>query len=299
MRNPDERGTSAGKPTGQPAKKLRRRDRRNLLKAGAALAAGGAASLLGARLASAHQSGKRPSVLPANADNVAPPPPDSDALDIQYELDNFAPADTSGFEPIDPTQDLEVTAVDFTRGMAMSIGGLVNLDADVKTGFLDQLQVVEEAVVAGDAELASAELQVLREMVVLEADQLDIAAGAFYFAEITSFSQIILVQVDFLLSLGIQLIGIIYVFPSGLLLKIYEVFEEYKVCLTVTQIIQFDIYLRIWIVVLTIRFRIFPGLRISIDILIILISICLRVTIVQSFRICVTRTRHYLLLVEC
>jgi len=295
----DDRNTTPDKPTARPARKIRRRDRRNLLKAGAALAAGGAASLFGARLASAHQTGKRPSVLPGSAANVAAPPPDEEILDIQYDLDNFAPGDISGVEPIDPTQDLEVTAVDFTQGMAMSIGGLVNLDADVKSGFISQLEIVEQAVVDGDAELASAELQVLREMTVLNADQLDIAAGAFYFAEITSFSQIILVQIDFLLTLGIELIGVIYIFSSDLLIKIYEVFEEYKVCLTVTQIIQFEIYLRIWIVVLTIRFRLFPGLRISIDILIILISICLRVTIVQSFRICVTRTRRYLLLVEC
>lgn len=298
MPSRDDRRTPPEGPADRPAKKIRRRDRRNLLKAGAALAAGGAASLFGARLASAHQAGGRPSILPANADNVAPPP-DEEILDIQYDLDNFAPGDTSGVEPIDPTQDLEVTAVDFTRGMAMSIGGLVNLDEDLKSGFVSQIQTVEQAVVDGDAELASAELQVLREMVVLNADQLDIAAGPFYFAEITSFSQIILVQIDFLLTLGIQLIGVIYIFSSDLLLKIYEVFEEYKVCLTVTQIIQFDFYLRIWIVILAIRFRIFPGLRISIDILIILISICLRVTVVQSFRICVTRTRRYLLLVEC
>lgn len=299
MPSRDDRKANADEPTGRPAKKIRRRDRRNLLKAGAALAAGGAASLFGARLASAHQSGRRPSVLPPNAGAAPAPPADDEILDIQYELDNFAPADTTDVEPIDPTQDLEVTAVDFTRGMAMSIGGLVNLDADLKSGFISQLQTVEQAVVDGDAELASAELHVLREMVVLNADQLDVAAGAFYFAEITSFSQIILVQVDFLLTLGIELIGVIYVFPADLLIKIYEVFEEYKVCLTVTQIIQFDVYLRIWIVVLTIRFRLFPGLRISIDILIILISICLRVTIVRTFKVCVTRTRHYLLLVAC
>jgi len=72
-----------------------------------------------------------------------------------------------------------VTAVDFTQGMTMSIGGLVNLDADVKSGFVSQLQTIEQAVGDGDAELASTELQVLREMVVRNADQLDFAAGAF------------------------------------------------------------------------------------------------------------------------
>jgi|GEM_PF-6756048 len=295
----DDRTTHSDKPAARPAKKIRRRDRRNLLKAGAALAAGSAASMFGARLASARQDGRRPSILPPNAQDLASPMADEEILDIQYELDNFEPGDTSGVEPIDPTQDLEVTAVDFTQGMSRSIGALIYLDADVKLGFLSQLQTIEQAVVDGDAGLATTELQVLRGMVVANADQLDLAAGAFYFAEITSFSQIILVQVDFLLSLGIELIGVIYVFPSGLLIKIFDVFEQYKVCLTVTQIIELDFYLRIWIVVLAIRFRLFPGLRISIDILIIMISICLRITIVQTFKICVTSTRHYLLLVSC
>lgn len=263
--------------------------RRGFLKGTAALAAGAAGSLFANKLSWAQQQLADPQ----------PIPDDEEVLDIQYDLNNFDDIDVSDVEPISTEQDTEITVADFTRGMSCVITSMSKLDAGLKFQLVDTLSQVESSVFLGDVESANNSLLDFRDLVIRNADTIDAAAGVFAFGEVTSFTQSIIVLVDFLLTLKVRLIGIIFVFPVGLIIKIIEVFQQYTVCLTVIQITVFTIYLRFFLFILVIRFKFFPGLRICIDILILFISICLRVVIVQVFLICVTITRRLLLLVSC
>lgn len=272
-----------------------KRSRRSFLKWGA-MAAGAAAmgpqELLGQVM--------------GDADGTPPPPAPADVqeevaaqAELAYDLNNFADTQLDG-EPIAEGEDVEVTAVDFTQGLRMAVEGLVNLDPVIRDEIVQLTTDLEFAVVTGDLTVAVDTLHVLRHRLICYSFEIDFAAGLVAFAESTSFSRTLIVLVDFLISLRTELIGVIYIFPAAQVIKIIDAFVEYKTCLTVIQIQQFDIYLRFWLFILSIRFRWgWLGLRVCIDILLIYISICLRITIVDVFRVCIRRTRRLLLLVQC
>lgn len=266
-------------------------NRRSFLKWGA-MAAGAAAvspkSLLG----------QNSTTVPLDAEN--PEPTNVAALTpLDYTLENFADGQPPE-EPIVEGEDIEITAHDFTQGLRMAVDGLVNLDDVVKQEIVDVVDDLDLAVTTGDLDAATEALHVLRHRIICYSFEIDLAVGIVSFSEATSYSETLIVLINFLISLRVDLIGVIYVFPAPQVFKILQIFEEYKVCLTVIQIQQFEYYLRFWLFILSIRFRWgWLGLRISIDILLIYISICLRVTIVNTFRVCISRTRSQLLLVQC
>lgn len=272
--------------TPKPERKPEGGSRRSFLQLGA-LAAGAAA--LG------------PKAL--QAQDPPPPPQDPDGLaalvDVTYDLDRFQDVPIKA-EPITGDEDIPITAVDFTQGLTAALNSVVELDEGIRAELLDHVTVLEEAVMAGDADFAIETLHLLRNAIECYTFEIDFAVGVVGFSESTSFSQTLIVMVDFLIRLRTRIIGVIYIFPAPQILKILEVFEEYKTCLTIIQIQQFEIYLRFWLFLLVIRFSFgWLGLRISIDILLIFISICLKVTIVDVFRFCITETRRQLLLVQC
>lgn len=264
--------------------------RRSLLK-------GGAAAVAASGLASLFTAGRlQGQVKPGDTDEV---PDNEEPLEVSYDLDRFEDGPPPPGPGIVEGEDVEITAADFTRGMSGIIGSVRFLDNALKGDLLNRLATIEAHTDSGDADGAIAELDAFRLQVINNADLIDAAVGPFAFAEVTSFTQTIIVLVDYLISLRTRIIGVIWVFPWGQIVKVLEVFEQYTVCLTVIQRQVFTLYLRFFLFILVVRFQFFPGLRISIDIILLFITICIRVTIIRAFRICLTRTRRYLLLVLC
>ncbi|HEX4956352.1 MAG TPA: hypothetical protein VF017_23440 [Thermoanaerobaculia bacterium] len=259
-------------------------DRRAFLKAGAALAAGAAAGIFTPKAGAQDPGG----------DDVP-----RDGAELEYNLDNFGDLDTTDLPGIEPGQDIEITARDFTRGLSVAVGGLLNLEEDLKAKILGQVAQLDAAIVAQDAAQALAVTSELRFCLVNNADSIDAAAGKVAFAEVTSYSQLLIFLVESLYFLGVRIIGVIWVFPWGQIYKILEVFEVHVTCWTVIQIRILHIYIRFFLFVLAIRFDCFPGPRWTISVFIVLVSICLRITVIEVFRICVWWTRHYLLLIKC
>ncbi|MCH9651529.1 MAG: hypothetical protein K0U98_25100 [Deltaproteobacteria bacterium] len=273
-------------PSSDLPRKPKATSRRNLLRTGAAaLAAGGASKLFS-------PGSLFGELRSANGDG-------DEELDLKYDLDRFEDGDPPDVPKFTEGEDIKITASDFTEGLSGIIGSLKFLDPEVKDQLTHSLAKVGSYAASGDAESAQATLSDFRHQIIGNADHIDEAAGPFAFGEVTSFTQTILVMVDFLVSLKARIVGVIFVFPWGQIFKIIEVFKRYTVCLTIIQIQVFQLYLRFFLFILVVRFRFFPGLRISIDILLLFISICIRVKIVQIFRVCITVTRRYLLLVRC
>jgi hypothetical protein len=268
------------------------KDRRRFLKATAALAATGAAGLLAPSLAGAAE---KPEELPfvPTADGT------DDGVAITYDIENFSDAPPEGLEPIDPTQDYAITAHDFTRGLAVALGGLKKLDAGVNERLQTQIKDLDSAVANKDAATALKSVEVLRMSLLVHADAIDAAAGMVAFGHTVSYSEMIISLVEFLYFLGVRIVGVIWVIPSGQIIKILEVFEVFVTCFTVIRIIDIQIYIRFWLFILVARFDCFPGRRWSIDVFVLFVFICLRVRIVEVFRFCVIQVRRSLLLVEC
>ncbi len=260
-------------------------DRRAFLKAGAALAAGAAAGIF---------TPKAGGQVPPEGDDVP-----RDGAELQYDLNNFGDLDTSDLPGIEPGADIEITARDFTRGLSVAVGGLLKLEADLQAKIQGQIAQLDSAIVAQNADQALAITAELRMCLVNNADSIDAAAGKVAFAEVTSYSQLLIFLVESLYFLGVRIIGVIWVFPWGQIYKILEVFEVHVQCWTVIQIRILEIYIRFFLFVLAIRFDCFPGPRWTISVFIVLVSICLRITVIEVFRICVWWTRHYLLLIKC
>ena len=254
-----------------------RPDRRRFLKT-SAVAAAGAATLLTPKLSMAQGN-----------EQVSP----------DHEPANFGDIDTTGFDPLDDTANIEITTLDFTRGFAAMIDSLINLDSGVKTSLLDDVSDLETAVEAADLPAAQGALQALLDNVVLNAAAIDVAAGVVEFEEVVSYSQIIIETLEFLQILEAELLGVLYVFETGQLFKIIEVFQVLVSWFTQTIITQFHIYARCWLFILAIRFRFFPGPSISIAMFLLLICICLQLTVTSTVINCLIEVRSGLLLVEC
>lgn len=224
---------------------------------------------------------------------------DNDVDPLEYNVDSFRSCDPADTKPLDGSEDVPITAFDFTQGLACSLQSLDKLDEESRESLLARVAEVEGGLAAKSADATIEALHALRSDVVLRADALDAAAGLFLAGEVTSYTQIILVQIDFLISLRTEVIGVIYIFSRGLVLKLIEILEVFRVCITFTFIQVFWVCIRFWLFILVIRFRFFPGLRISIDVFLISILICFRVIRTFSVTICFTQVRRRLIAVLC
>lgn len=218
---------------------------------------------------------------------------------LTYDLNKFVDPGIKA-DPIVEGEDVEITAVDFTQGLTAAINSIGTMDENIRADLLDGVQTLETAVVDGDETFAIEAAHTLRDLIECYSFHIDISITAVGYSESTSFSQILIVLVDFLIRIRARIIGVIFVFPAPLVFKIVEIVRTIRVCLTIIQIQQLEIYIRFWLFILTIRFSFgWLGLRISIDFFLIFISICLRVTIVNVYRICLIQVRRQLLLVQC
>jgi hypothetical protein len=277
--------------------------RRNFLKLGA-LAAGAASlgpSAFGLERRFLEADETDPDAEPVNDPDAPTPENDqtADTQDMRYDLSQFEGDPNFSGPALKEGDAVDVTIQDFTNGLRMAFS-CPRLDPVIRDELFLEIDQVETNVLGGKVDAAVDSLHRLRDRIICWSLEIDLAAGVVGFGESVSFSQTVLTMVDFLISLRTQLIGVIFHFPAPLITKIIQATVHYRACLTVVQVQNFWIYLRFWLFLLVIRFRFgWLGLRVSIDLILIYVSICLRVTITTTFQVCVWRTRRQLLLVRC
>jgi hypothetical protein len=252
--------------------------RRSFLK-GAALATAGASLMApGFSLGKAEAQGTEEDVDP-----------------LEYHIDSFRSCDPGDTKPLDGTEEVAITALDFTQGLMCSLRSLDKVDEGTRGSVLENVTKVEDSLRIKDAALSIEALHELRKTVVQNADKLDAATGTFRAGEVTTYSQIVLVQIDYLISLKTEVTDVLYVFSRKQVLQLIEVLEVFRVCITIQFVQVFWVCVRFWLFILVVRVRLFPGLRISIDVFLISVLVCFRVIRTVSVTICFTQVRRRLI----